>query len=268
VDIVSLELREAPSVVRAAKHSCDAVVHLAAVASGGEALRDPGTAWEVNAAGTARLVEALGAQWRAQERDPVLLLVSTAEVYGAGAARPRSETDPTQPCSPYAASKLAGEIAAMEVHRRTGLRVMIARAFAHTGPGQDDRFAVPAFAKRLVAAKRSRATAINVGNLEPVRELLHVSDVVRAYVLLLERGKAGEVYNVASGTGIGLRDMLDRMMEVVGHRVAPQVDPLLLRPTDIPHLVGDPRKLEAATGWSPRFSLDETLRDVVNAQAN
>jgi GDP-4-dehydro-6-deoxy-D-mannose reductase len=138
---------------------------------------------------------------------------------------------------------LAAEVAALEVHRRTGLRVMVARTFPHTGPGQDDRFVVP------VAARDAQASSIKVGNLEPVRELLHVADVVRAYVLLLGRGVAGETYNVASGEGVGLRDLLDRMMGIVGYRVVPESDPTLSRAADIPHLVGDPGKLEATTGW-------------------
>lgn len=268
VETVMLELMDSGSVAGVGGGSYDAVVHLAAVASGGEAQRDPAAAWEVNALGTARLVEAFGMQRRAGETDPVFLLVSTAEVYGPGPPAPRAETDSPTPCSPYAASKLAAEVAALEVHRRTGLRVMVARTFPHTGPGQDDRFVVPAFARRLIAARDAQASSIKVGNLEPVRELLHVADVVRAYVLLLGRGVAGETYNVASGEGVGLRDLLDRMMGIVGYRVVPESDPTLSRAADIPHLVGDPGKLEATTGWKGQIPLEQTLKEVVDAQAN
>lgn len=268
VHTVALELTDADSVVRVGEPSWDAVIHLAAVASGGEARRDPGVAWEVNAVGTARLAEVCGTQRRVGRADPVFLLVSTAEVYGAGPPKPRAETDSPEPCSPYAASKLAAEVAALEVHRRTGLRVVVARSFPHTGPGQDDRFVVPAFARRLVAARRAAASEIKVGSLEPVRELLHVADVVRAYILLLEHGRAGETYNVASGAGIGLRDLLDQMMDIVGHRVVPRTDATLLRAADIPHLVGDPGKLKAATGWTATVPLEQTLQEVVDAQAS
>jgi UDP-glucose 4-epimerase len=116
------DLRDAASVQEVAEGGFEAVVHLAAVASGADARRDPGAAWEINAAGTARLCEALSDS----SARPLLLLASTAEVYGSGEGpRLRVESDPTVPCSPYAASKLGAEIAAAEVGRRTGLRVIV-----------------------------------------------------------------------------------------------------------------------------------------------
>ena len=186
-----LELTDPASVRRALDQPYDAVVHLAAVASGSDAARDPGLAWEVNAAGTARIVQVLAEARQAGRADPLVLIVSTAEVYGRGGPAPRRETDAVAPCSPYAASKLGAEVAALEAWRRAGLRVVVARAFAHTGPGQDPRFVVPAFAQRLRFAKQSGARVVKVGNLEPVREFLHVQDVVDAYVRLLACGQAG-----------------------------------------------------------------------------
>jgi GDP-4-dehydro-6-deoxy-D-mannose reductase len=146
--------------------------------------------------------------------------------------------------------------------------VIIARAFAHTGPGQEAGFVIPAFAQRLLFAKKIGAPVVKVGNLEPVRDLLHVQDVVDAYVRMLRQGEAGEVYNIASGHGTRLEDVLFRMAELLEMRAIPEADPELMRPADIPHLVGDYAKLRAATGWSPRHSLDDTLRDVLNAQKN
>ena len=261
-----LEITDADSVRRCADLPYDAVVHLAAVSSGADALRDPGMAWTVNAAGTARLAHVLAEARREDRADPLLLVVSTGEVYGRGPAAPRRETDAVAPCSPYAASKLGAEEAALEVWRRVGLRVIVARAFAHTGPGQDARFVVPAFAQRLSVAKKIGAPVVKVGNLEPVRDLLHVHDVVDAYVRLLAKGEVGEVYNVASGQGVSLEALLFRMAELLGMRPIPEADPELIRPVDIPHLVGDSAKIRAATGWSPRRSLDDTLRDVLDAQ--
>src|SRR5207245_5503919 len=154
----------------------------------------------VNAAGTARVVQVLAEAKRTGRADPVVLVVSTGEVYGAAPEpRPRRETDPVAPCSPYAASKAGAELAALEAWRRGGLRGIVARAFAHTGPGQDGRFVVPAFAQRLKLAKRAAAPVVKVGNLEPVREFLHVQDVVDAYARLLVKGQPGDIYNIASG---------------------------------------------------------------------
>jgi GDP-4-dehydro-6-deoxy-D-mannose reductase len=263
-----LELGDPRAVRNVAEHRVDAVVHLAAVASGGDALRDPGHAWAVNAAGTARLLGEYGWQRREGKADPLVLLVSTAEVYGRGAGRAHVETDPPSPCSPYAASKLGAELAAHETRERTGLRVIVARPFPHTGPGQDERFVVPAFARRLRGARLAGAKVVKVGNLEPVRDLLDVRDVVSAYQALIDRGTPGEVYNIAGGTGHSLDALFDRLAAIVGVKAIPEPDPELIRPADIPHLVGDASKLRSATGWAPSFPLERTLRDVVDAQTD
>jgi len=268
VQTLSLELGDPASIRGAVNTRPDAVIHLAAVASGVDARRDPASAWRVNAVGTAGLAEDLGRVISMGRGNPLLLVVSTAEVYGPGPATPRVESDPTRPVSAYAASKLAGEIAAFEVHRRTGLRVIVARAFAHTGRGQNERFVIPALARRLLIAKRARAPAVKVGNLDPVREFMHVSDVADAYCRLLSGGRSGEVYNVACGRGTALSELLERLMDIVGYRVIPEADPELVRPADIPYLVGDAAKLRAATGWSPRVPLEDALAEVVHAQAN
>ena len=263
-----LELLDADSIRQCVNLPYDAVVHLAAVASGQEALRDPGGAWMVNAVGTVRICQVLAEGKAAGRSDPLVLIVSTSEVYGRGEARPRREADPPAPCSPYAASKLGAETAALEAWRRAGLRVIVARPFAHTGPGQDVRFVIPAFAQRLRFARQIGAPVVKVGNLEPVREFLHVQDVVDAYARLLTKGQPGEIYNVAGGEGISLEDLLFRMAALLGVRPIPEADPDLMRPADIPHLVGDGAKLRQVTGWAPRFALDAILKDVLDAQAD
>jgi len=265
---IPLELGDVRSVRQAAAQNLDAVVHLAAVASGGDALRDPGVAWSVNAAGTARLLGELGRRRLGGEIDPLVLVVSTAEVYGAGPARPLRESDPVAPRSPYAASKAGAELAAGETRLRTGLRIVIARAFPHTGPGQDERFVAPAFARRLRGARLAGARVVKVGNLDPVRDFLDVRDVAAAYVALLGRGAPGEIYNVASERGVALRELFDRLAAIVGVDAIAESDPEFMRPADIPTLVGDSGKIRAATGWAPAIPFDQTLRDLVHAQAD
>jgi GDP-4-dehydro-6-deoxy-D-mannose reductase len=265
----ALDLGDSASVEAAVAEVPAAVVHLAALASGAEARRDPGRAWEVNAAGTARLADGLGRLRESGRGDPLLLLVSTAEVYGR-LPEPalRREDDPPAPVSPYAASKLGAEVAALEVARRTGLRLIIARAFPHTGPGQSDRYVVPAFARRLLAARRIGAPVVKTGSLDPVRDFLDVRDVVAAYSALLARGQAGRVYNVASGQGHALADIFTRLAGLVGVRAIPEVDHALVRSGDLMHLVGDASRLRQDTGWHPRFTLDQTLRDLIDAQTD
>lgn len=263
-----LELTDPESVRKCVDLPYDAVVHLAAVASSGDAARDPAYAWMVNAGGTARIVQVLAEARRAGRADPLVLVVSTSEVYGCGEPRPRRETDAVAPCSPYGATKAGTELAALEAWRRAELRVVVARPFAHTGPGQDVRFVVPALAQRLRLAKRAGAPVVKVGNLEPVREFLHVRDVVDAYARLLVKGHSGEVYNIASGEGLSLEELFYRLADLAGVRPIPEVDPDLMRGGDIPHLVGDASKLRAAVGWTPRHTLDDVLRDVLDAQAD
>lgn len=265
---VSLDVTDDASVRAALAGGFDAVVHLAAVASVRQANDSPGRAWEVNAAGTARLLDGV---LRSGATDPVVLVVSTGEVYGAGEAnvepRPRVETDPLRPRSPYAASKAAAELAALEAHRRAGLRVVVARAFPHTGPGQTTQYVAPAFAARLLEAKRDGRPAVRVGNLAPVRDLLDVRDVAAAYVALLTSGEPGEIYNVARGEGLALAELFRLLAAAAGVAAEPEADPALARPADIPYLVGDAGKLRRATGWTPTIPLERTLRDLVNAQA-
>jgi len=267
VALIPFEVTDDGSIRAALDYAPDAVVHLAAVASTREAREDPGRAWIVNAAGTARLAEAMAARV-ADGHDPLLLVVSSGEVYGAGGGVPRAESDPLQPISPYAASKVGAEVAALEVWRRTGLRTVVARPFTHTGPGQDPRFVLPAFVSRLRAARASGGGEVVTGNLDPVRDLLDVRDVVEAYLALLGAGAPGEVYNVARGEGRSLRELFHRLAELVGVQAEPKPSAELQRAQDIPHLVGDTSKLRRATGWSPAISLDATLRGLVDAQAD
>ncbi len=256
-----MELGDSASVARGVAGRWDALVHLAAVASGAEARRDPGLAWDINAAGTARVVESLG-------YCALFLLVSTAEVYGMGTGGVHVEGDSVEPVSPYAASKAGAEIASLEAARRRHLKVIVARAFPHTGPGQDPRYVIPGLATRLTAAKRAGQATITTGNLDPVRDLLDVRDVTAAYAALVEQGAEGGVYNVASGRGLALRDVCERLQQLVGWRVTAELDSSLSRSSDIMHLVGDSSMLRSATGWVPRYTLDQTLQDLLDAQTD
>ncbi|MES2306166.1 MAG: NAD-dependent epimerase/dehydratase family protein [Gemmatimonadota bacterium] len=241
----------------------DSVVHLAALSSGAAARQDPATAWSINAGGTAALFDAL-----AQTGTPTVLLASTGEVYGRGHAEQIPENAPLLPASPYAVTKLGAECAADEVRRRTGLKVIIARPFTHTGPGQAPLFVIPALASRLREALKRDLWQIPVGDLTPVRDFLDVRDVVAAYLLLLDRGVSGEAYNIASGVGQSLADCFKRLAALLGSPAHAVTMPSLLRQSDIPVLIGDASKLRAATGWAPQYSFERTLQDLVDAQAH
>ncbi|MCB9517298.1 MAG: GDP-mannose 4,6-dehydratase [Gemmatimonadales bacterium] len=252
---------------RIAATEVDAIVHLAAVASGAQARRDPRRPGAERRGGRPSRMPR-PAVLEDQSHRPRFLFVSTGEVYGAGHDGPIPESAPARPVSPYAASKLAAEAAVLGTGNMDGMEALVARPFPHTGPGQDTRFVLPAFAKRLRDAKRTGEGTFAVGNLDVVRDFLDVRDVVRAYLLLLERGEPGGVYNVATGQGQHLEDCIRRLAAIIGVEATPVQDPALVRPADIPVLLGDPTRLIAATGWSPQYSFDRTLQDLVDAQAD
>jgi GDP-4-dehydro-6-deoxy-D-mannose reductase len=175
---------------------------------------------------------------------------------------PASETTPLRPLSPYAASKVEAEQLGREA-ARNGLAVMLLRPFNHLGRGQAPQFVMPSFARQLVAIAMGQSPpVVEVGDLSPVRDFSHVEDVVAAYLLLLERGVPGEVYNVCSGEGLSIRQALDALQELAGTRAEIRVDPARLRPTEIPWLVGNPGKL-ARLGWNRRRHFRDALADVV-----
>lgn len=263
VDGLTADLTSAHDLAGIAAVQADAVVHLAALSSGAAARRDPARAMDVNATATANLVAAL----RQAGRRPRLLFVSTGEVYGAGHQAPIREDAPLRPVSPYAESKCAAERAVLAPERYDG-DVVVARAFPHTGPGQSADFVIPAFAARLRAAKQGGEREVPVGNLDVIRDFLDVRDVVRAYLLLLDRGRPGECYNVASGVGRHLKDCFVRLAALLAVDAVPVEDASLVRPADIPVLIGDAAKLRTTTGWQPAITLDQTFRDLLDAQAH
>lgn len=249
---------------RLAAVEADAVIHLAAVSSGAAARQDPEGAMQVNAMATVRVLEALSEAGRRLR----FLFVSTGEVYGAGHDGPIPEDAPLQPVSAYAASKFAAEPAVLDMAAAGGMEAVVARAFPHTGPGQSTAFVLPAFAARLREARRLGQREIAVGNLNVIRDFLDVRDVVRAYLLLLERGQSGESYNVASGVGQHLRECFTRLAGLLEVDAVPREDASLVRPADIPVLIGDATKLKAATGWQPTIAFEQTLQDLLDAQAH
>lgn len=245
----------------------DIVVHLAAISHLPTAAADPALAWDTNVTATARLLHYLELARAAGEIDPRILIVGSAEQYGRhDSAHPIEEDAPQLPRTVYAATKAAQEVLALQQWRATGLKVVVSRSFNHSGPGQEPRFLLPAMVARVLARRAAPSGApITVGNTTPVRDFLHVSDVVSAYISLLERGVPGEAYNVASGTGWSVSQVIDRVLARVGIEAPIEVDPALVRPVDVPSLVGDPRKLMDTTGWRATRAFDDIIDDLIHA---
>ena len=268
---LAADVRDPAAIAAAVEASTpDAVVHLAGVSFEPHAQRDPATAYETNVTGAAVLLHALAERRAAGALDPRVLVVGSGHQYGRHdrGDRPLAEDTPQRPVSVYAASKAAQEIVALQVARATGLAVIATRSFNHSGPTQRGPFLLPALARRVREASAAGASTIPIGNTAPVRDWLHVDDVVAAYVALLERGAPGEAYNVASGEGVSVGDLATRLIARAGAAISLAADPALQRPVDVPVLVGDSSKLRAATGWSPRRSLDDLLDDLLRAEAH
>jgi GDP-4-dehydro-6-deoxy-D-mannose reductase len=240
----------------------EVVYHLAALSHVGESWDAPKQVIETNVVGTLNVLDAARAAGARR-----VLVIGSAEEYGLlqGAPHPLTEDEPLRPRTPYGASKVGAGFLALQAYLGTGLETIRVRAFNHTGPGQPPRFVVSALAYRIAQTEREGGDTIAVGNLDPVREVNDVRDVVRAYRLLVEHGVAGDVYNVCSGVGVAVREVATRLLEKATRSLELRVDPAFARPADVPFLVGDPSKLIAATGWQPKHTLDDTLTDMLAA---
>lgn len=244
----------------------DAILHLAAVSFVPAAAASSAAAYETNVIGLARLLEALRPLRAAGTCDPRVLVVGSGEQYGRHdpGELPLAETAEQRPLTVYAASKAAQEQVALQAHRGEGVHAIAARSFNHSGAGQHPNFLLPALVRRAGALPRSGG-ALVMGNLDPVRDFLHVADVAEAYCLLLERGAPGEAYNVCSGTGTSVRALAERVLQRTGTTADISQDPALVRAVDLPQLVGSPAKLAAATGWRPRRTLDDVIDDLIRS---
>jgi GDP-4-dehydro-6-deoxy-D-mannose reductase len=260
-DSVDLGATSASPVLSAALADAtpDVIYHLAALTHVGRSWDDPTATMQVNIMGTLTVLEAA----RQSASLPRVLLVSSAEVYGAGEGVAITEQSPLRPVTPYAASKVAAEFLGLEAFLGRGLEVVRARPFNHVGPGQGEAFVVSALARRIAEIERSGGGSIPVGNLAAARDFTDVRDVVRAYRLLAELGVAGEVYNVCSGEARTIQELFDILISNAEVPIHTHDDAELFRPIDVPVLIGDATKIAELCGWKPEIEIDETLAAVL-----
>ncbi len=240
----------------------DRVLHLAGQSSPQHSLLDPGGTLRTNVLGIVHVLDAA----RCRGLRPDVLVVGSAEEYGPAASEelPLREDGPLRPSSPYAVSKVAQGALAVLYGPAGGMRVVRTRTFHHTGPGRGEAFAESSFARQIAEIEAGlRPPVLKVGNLDAVRDFADVRDVVRAYWLLLEQGEPGAVYNVCTGRGRAIRELLDVLLAASRSKVELRVDPRRLRPSDVPVQVGDPSRFKAATGWEPRIPIERTLVDLL-----
>lgn len=212
----------------------DFIFHLAGFSSVGKSFQQPELCKKINVDGTRNLLDAVVKAGLMRSR---ILIVSSAEVYGKAEKIPIDENHPLNPLSPYGKSRVEQE----KVASGFDLPIIIARSFNHTGPDQPDTFVIPSFRKQIKEA--NDGDTIHVGNLEVVRDFSDVRDVVKAYRILLEKGKDKEIYNVGSGEEYKLKDILDRFIKQSGKNLKVEIDPKRYRKADIPVLVCDNSRL-------------------------
>jgi GDP-4-dehydro-6-deoxy-D-mannose reductase len=231
------------------------IFHLAGSPQVAESWRDSTTALAGNVLATAHLFDAMR---RAGLRCRVLV-AGSATVY-APSESPLKESDPLAPTNPYALSKLAQEQLALRTASEDGLEIVMVRAFNHTGPRQSPTFVAPSMARQIALIEGGRVEPVmRVGNLQSLRDFLDVRDMVRAYTSLMERGKAGEIYNVGSGTGRSIQSLLDALCARSRIQVRVETDPTRFRPIENIAVIANTDRLREQTGWRPEISFESML---------
>lgn len=245
----------------------DEIYHLAALTSPAESLKHPEKTFTNNISCQINLLEAV----RSYCPQTKILLISSAETYGMVDPKdiPIDEETPFRPTNPYAVSKIAQDYLGLQYFLTYKLNIIRVRPFNHIGPRQSPVFVVASFAKKIVdIEKRKGEPILKVGNLEPKRDFTDVRDMVRAYALVMEKGTVGQVYNIGSGIGRKISDMLHLLLSYSSIKVHIVEDPTLLRPSDTPELICDNRKFKQATGWETSIPFEQTLKETLDYWRN
>lgn len=267
VEWMTVDFRDGEQVDRAvAAARPDAIFHLAGISFPPDADRAPDAAYDVNMLGAVRLLAAVRRHCPA---GPVVVVVGSAVQYGRhdDADMPLDEQAELRPATVYAASKAAQEMVARQAFRQDGSRVICVRAFNHSGMGQPAQYILPSLVARAKRIRAGDAGAFVIGN-DVIRDYLHVDDVVSAYLSLAERGRAGEVYNVASGVGINTVQLARDVLLRAGATADISFEPALARSSDIPTLIGSSTKLAHDTGWAPKKTHIDIIDELLNAEAD
>lgn len=259
-----LDIRDRPGLIDFFSHvKPDYVIHLAAQSFVPRSFELPGETFEINFLGTLNLLEAL----RAADFSGRLLYVGSGDQYGLvpESELPILETRPLMPRNPYAVSKAAAEMLCFQWSLASDFDIVMARPFNHIGPWQSETFALSGFARQIVEIKLGRhEPRILTGDLAVTRDFSDVSDVARAYLLLLAHGHQGDVYNVCSGQEFRLDQLLEQMLNMAGVTADIMPDPARFRPAEQKRAVGSNLKLRSHTDWQPQVSIEQSLQNILN----
>lgn len=265
IELYDCDLKDAVAVRHClAEVRPDYIFHLAAQSFVPTSWKAPVETMMTNVVGEINLFEAMR---ELKLTDTRIQLAGSSEEYGMVYEDeiPIKETNQLRPLSPYGVSKVAQDLLGYQYHQSYGLFIVRTRGFNHTGPRRGDVFVSSNFSKQIVAIERGKKEpVIEVGNLDARRDFTDVRDMVRAYWLSLEKGEAGEVYNLGSGRDVTIRRMLDILLSMSDIDIEVRQDPARMRPSDVEILLADTTKFTTLTGWKADIPLEKTLKDLLD----
>jgi len=241
----------------------DRIYHLAAQSFVPMSWVAPADTITTNVIGQTNILEAI----RAVGCPTRVQIAGSSEEYGMVLPEeaPIKESNPLRPLSPYAVSKVAQDLMGYQYNQSYGMHIVRTRGFNHTGPRRGDVFVTSNFAKQIAEIEKGRqAPVLHVGNLDAIRDFTDVRDTVVGYYLALERGKPGDVYNVGTGKGYKIREMLDILLSFSSVKIETRPDPKRMRPSDVELLLGDATKLRQETGWELKYKFEQTMKDLLD----
>lgn len=244
----------------------DYIFHLAGQSAVGLSWKEPTLTMNVNVNGTINLLDAV----RENRVDTKVLIIGSSDQYGIIKAEdcPISEEKLLNPTSPYAISKMAQEQIAKLYVNSYNMNLIMVRAFNHIGPMQSKNFVVSDFASKIAEIEKGSDPVIRVGNLEAYRDFTDVRDIVRGYVMLMESGKIGEIYNIGSGNAIKVQEILDTLLSLSNTKIKVEIDQERFRPSDVPIIQCDNSKIKTQVEWEPEYDIKDTLKDTLDYWRN
>ncbi len=242
----------------------DLVFHLAALSSPADSFKTPAKTITNNIEAQINLLEGIR---NSELKDSRILIISSADIYGAVLKEelPIDEKTELRPANPYAVSKIAQDFLAFQYFLSYNLKIIRVRPFNHIGPRQSPHFVVSSFAKKIAEIeKQKQEPVLKVGNLKAKRDFTDVRDMVRAYEMIIQVGKEGDVYNIGSGVSYEISEILNKLISYSKVKITIETDPNLLRPSDIPELLCDKSKFSNLTGWEPQIKIEDTLKETLD----
>lgn len=264
VQVYNLDITDKSAIVDVLKKvQPDYIFHLAAQSSVAFSWKNPNFTVDINIKGCLNLLDAV----RDCKITPKILLIGSGEEYGRihSDELPLNEFVLPRPGNIYAATKVCQNIIGNIYADAYNMDIILVRAFNHIGPGQAPAFVASDFCRQVALIEKGLHEPImKVGNLGARRDFTDVRDVVRAYGMLIQKGKKGETYNIGSGKAVAIQSILDCILSLSTKKIDVEIDPSKLRPIDIPVIEADTNKITDCTGWKPQIKLEQTLKETLD----